>query len=134
MWAPPVHFENQRTSSRQGNPGIPSAHPSKSREGCGTHIEKSQTETQIKAKVRHPSTVSCQSRYSATNGVTPDRWTLSADGYTPAGCGYDTTDHWQSCAPSVPKTFGTLTGFIHTNSIKINGYENPPNRLPGNTR
>jgi hypothetical protein len=55
-----------------------------------------------------------------------DRWTMGAN-YTPAGCGYNITDHWQWCAPSPPRTVGTLTGYIHTNAVSINGVVNPPN-------
>jgi len=62
-----------------------------------------------------------------TNGMFPDQWSMESDAYTPVGCGYDITDHWQWC--TAPKTFGTLTGYTHTDAIKINGVVNPPDQF-----
>jgi hypothetical protein len=47
---------------------------------------------------------------------------MSSDAYQPAGCGFTTNyDHWQWCQHSPAQTLGTLTGYTHTNYIKING-------------
>ena len=64
-----------------------------------------------------------------TNGMFTDSWTLRND-FTPSGCGTNTVDRWQWCA--APKTIGTLTGYLHTDDISINGYVNPPNQFPAN--
>jgi hypothetical protein len=58
----------------------------------------------------------------------PDDWTWY-EGYAPAGCGVNVTDHWQWCSPSGPTTgitFMTLRGFIHTNATEIDGNIQPP--------
>lgn len=60
-----------------------------------------------------------------------DVWTLSADGYTPAGCGFTITDEWAAC-PST--NVGHLAGYAHTNAISINGVVNPPNTFPNGFR
>ena len=67
---------------------------------------------------------------TATNGVFQDEWSIGGDVFTPSGCGFAITDHWQWCAMSPPHTFGTLTGYIHTDAVSINGSVNPPNQFP----
>jgi hypothetical protein len=62
------------------------------------------------------------------NGMFPDSWSIASDSYSPAGCGFNFTTHWQWCP--APKTFGTLTGYTHTNAINMNGVVNPPNQFP----
>lgn len=71
---------------------------------------------------------SCSSPYTTTStGAFPDQWTMGSDAYTPAGCGFSVTDHWQwAASASVQKTFATLTGYVHTNAISINGHVSPP--------
>ena len=62
------------------------------------------------------------------NGEFTDSWTMGADGYTPAGCGFAANyDHWQLCGLTAPLgsvnaglTFATLTGLVDTNRIGIN--------------
>jgi hypothetical protein len=54
---------------------------------------------------------------------------MSSDAYTPAGCGFNITDHWQWCAHSPAQTLGTLTGYVHTDKIQINGVVSP-NSIP----
>jgi hypothetical protein len=63
-----------------------------------------------------------------TSGSFQDSWSMSSDAYTPVGCGYSITTHWQWCA--APKTFGTLSGYTHTNAINMNGVVSPPYRFP----
>jgi len=62
-----------------------------------------------------------------TNGMFADTWSLARDIYTPVGCGINFTTHWQWC--TAPKTFGTLTGYTHTNAVSMNGVVNPPNQF-----
>jgi hypothetical protein len=80
------------------------------------------------------STNNCTSNPAVTNssGVFTDSWTLSSDAYTPTGCGYNTTDHWQWCGHTPVQTLGTLTGYIHTDHISINGVVSP-NQIPNGT-
>jgi hypothetical protein len=59
-----------------------------------------------------------------SDGSFTDLWTLSSDSFSPAGCGDNIVDHWQWC--SAPKTVGTLSGYVHTNAININGSIRPP--------
>jgi hypothetical protein len=71
----------------------------------------------------------CGSDNASTDetGSFTDEWTVGTDSVTPAGCGFNVTDHWQWYQSATQQiTFGTLTGFVHTNSIKINGYTVPP--------
>lgn len=79
-------------------------------------------------------TTACNGQTSTNNGLFSDEWSYYGTYYTPPNCGAETViDHWQWCAPSAPnpgKTFMTLSGFIHTTSSNINGYENPPNAIP----
>jgi hypothetical protein len=81
----------------------------------------------------------CNAQYSTTaNGILKDEWGMFT-GYTPITCGVNMTDHWQWCgpagwnppAPNPGKTFGTLNGWIHTQDSMINGYQLPPNAMPG---
>jgi hypothetical protein len=70
-----------------------------------------------------------------TYGKFTDQWAVNSTA-TPAGCGVSNiVDHWQACSPkytdrslhSLPvKTFGTLTGYIHTNAVDILGSITPP--------
>jgi hypothetical protein len=65
-----------------------------------------------------------------------------SDAYTPVGgggggCGYSTTDPWMwAYNVTVLRTFATLSGYIHTNAININGFVTPPNanKMPPGTR
>ena len=66
-----------------------------------------------------------------TNGTFRDEWTIGPGSYTPAGCGWNFTTHWQWCA--APKTCGTLTGYAYTDAVNMNGFVNPPNPFPLNT-
>jgi hypothetical protein len=63
------------------------------------------------------------------DGTFTDSWTMTSDIYTPVGCGFDTTDRWMWVATTVPttktKTICTLNGFIHTDSVSINGVLSP---------
>jgi hypothetical protein len=85
------------------------------------------------------STAQCNAQQSTDSaGMLTDEWGMYT-GYTPSGCGKNIIDHWQWCAPAgsnpaAPnpgKTFGTLSGYIHTSDSKINGYANPPTPMPG---
>ena len=62
-----------------------------------------------------------------TSGTFTDSWSIASDGYSPTGCGFNFTTHWQWCAAS--RTLGTLTGYTHTNAISMNGVVNPPNHF-----
>jgi len=73
------------------------------------------------------------SPFTASGGFFTDLWSINSDAYTPSGCGFNITDHWQWCATSPPHTFGTLTGYVHTDAININGYINPPQSMPVGT-
>ena len=77
---------------------------------------------------------SCSSPYSATSGIFDDEWTLASDSLTPVGCGFDLTDPWM-WAPTkqITTTVATLSGYVHTNSISINGSPWPPTTLTGYT-
>ena len=71
-------------------------------------------------------TTPCSSGYdTTTSGTFEDEWDLGSDGFTPAGCGWNFTTHWQWCA--APRTFGTLAGYTHNNAISENNVVNPPN-------
>jgi hypothetical protein len=63
-----------------------------------------------------------------SNGMFPDSWSIASDTYSPAGCGFNFTTHWQWC--TAPKTCATLTGYTHTNAINMNGVVNPPSQFP----
>ena len=60
-----------------------------------------------------------------STGILTDRWSMYSDSYTPSGCGFTVTDHWRWCAHNPAQTLGTLTGYIHTNAILINGVLSP---------
>jgi IPT/TIG domain len=70
----------------------------------------------------------------ATNsgGVFTDTWSMSSDAYTPAGCGFNIVDHWDWASHSPVQDLGTLTGFVHTNTVSINGVVSP-NKIPAGT-
>lgn len=65
---------------------------------------------------------------TSSSGTFTDAWSLNSDNLSPSGCGVPINyDHWQMCFNGNPKAFGTLSGYIHTNSTNINGYVVPPN-------
>ena len=71
--------------------------------------------------------------HTNASGILQDEWGMFT-GYSPVSCGVNMLDHWQWCSPSGPtsgKTFGTLSGWIHTASSDINSYINPPTPMPG---
>jgi hypothetical protein len=71
-----------------------------------------------------------------SNGIYSDYWSDMGTFYFPANCGSNVTDHWQWCSPSGPTTgitFMTLNGWVHTLSSNINGFVNPPTRIPAGT-
>jgi hypothetical protein len=74
---------------------------------------------------------------TSTYGKFTDTWAIT-ESASPSGCGVDSlSDHWQACSPSYKDdsfqhtlpvlTFGTLTGYLHTNSVDIRGYITTPN-------
>lgn len=67
-----------------------------------------------------------------SNGQYTDFWTYYGGYSGPGGsdCGANVVDHWQWCTPSPPRTFTTLTGWIHTTTSDINGWVNPQNEIP----
>ena len=65
-------------------------------------------------------------------GVFTDDWSLNSDGYTPAGCGLNVLDHWDWAAHSPVQDLGTLTGYLHTNAVSIDGVVSP-NKIPAGT-
>ena len=88
---------------------------------------------------RNASYNKCGTDNSATDsgGTFTDEWSISTDSVSPSGCGFNLTDKWQwyESATQQP-TFGTLTGYVHTNAIKTNGYTVPPQSagMPTNFR
>jgi hypothetical protein len=67
-----------------------------------------------------------QNDQTLSSGTFTDQWTMSSDAYTPAGCGFNVTyDHWQWCQHSTAQTLGTLTGYVHTDKVSINGVVSP---------
>lgn len=62
-----------------------------------------------------------------SDGTFTDEWTMSSDVYSPSGCGFNITDQWRWCATTPARSVGSLTGYVHTNAIKINGVVSPPN-------
>jgi hypothetical protein len=79
-----------------------------------------------------PTTCS-QNFQSLGTGIFIDQWSMSSDAYQPSGCGFTVNyDHWQWCRHSAPQTLGTLTGYIHTDHIKINGVLSPA-QIPSGT-
>jgi len=83
-------------------------------------------------------TAQCNAQYTTDGGGNlTDEWAMYT-GFTPAGCGENLTDHWQWCGPTGNNpdpgiTFGTLVGYSHTASTDINGFINPPNKIPTGT-
>jgi hypothetical protein len=74
----------------------------------------------------------CSANYVTNAGGTfTDEWSISSDGFTPVGCGFNVTDPWQWCKHSPAQTLGTLTGYIHNDHIKINGVISPAAMAPG---
>ena|GEM_PF-3364270 len=67
-----------------------------------------------------------------SSGVFTDAWTMSSDAYTPAGCGFSIVDHWDWAAHNPVQDLGTLTGYVHTNQVSINGVVSP-NQIPSGT-
>ena len=74
----------------------------------------------------------CSSNPAITNtyGRFFDTWEISSSA-TPAGCGIDNVvDHWNDCLQLYvvgAATYGTLTGYTHTDHINIQGHITPPN-------
>jgi hypothetical protein len=48
------------------------------------------------------------------------------------GCGLNVLDHWNWAAHSPVQDLGTLTGYLHTNAVLINGVVSP-NKIPTGT-
>ena len=63
------------------------------------------------------------------SGMFTDNWSLLG-AYTPVGCGISTTDHWYWCAPTPPKRFSLLDGYVHNDAVSTNGYVVPSNTMP----
>lgn len=65
-----------------------------------------------------------------TVGVFIDQWSLLKDGFTPAGCGWNSNNHWTWCPTG--HSIGHLQGYLHTNSVSIHGSVMPPqsNQMP----
>jgi hypothetical protein len=75
----------------------------------------------------------CTAPYTTPGtGVLTDSWSLNSDGYTPAGCGLNVLDHWDWAAHDPVQVLGTLTGYLHTNAVSINGVVSP-NQIPAGT-
>jgi hypothetical protein len=76
-----------------------------------------------------PEYTTCSSGLGRTDGAGSfsDTWSLGYDNESPTGCGVTiNSDHWQMCFSGHPKTYATLSGYVHTNSIQINGHTVPP--------
>jgi len=77
------------------------------------------------------STNQCASNPAITNtyGRWIDTWQISSPA-SPAGCGIDNVvDHWNDCLQLYvvgAATYGTLTGYTHTDHINILGHITPP--------
>jgi hypothetical protein len=81
----------------------------------------------------HPTRKSCTRSLrvrpggTSGSGTFSDQWTLATDNVSPVGCGFTVNyDHWQMCFNDNPITFGTLNGYVHSNSINIEGSIMPP--------
>ena len=57
-------------------------------------------------------------------GVFIDQWSLLSDSFTPVGCGWNSNDHWTWCPTG--HSIGHLQGYLHTNSVSIQGSVMPP--------
>jgi len=57
---------------------------------------------------------------------------MKSDTYSPAGCGFNIVDQWDWAGHVPVQDLGTLSGYIHTNSISINGVVSP-NSIPMGT-
>ncbi len=63
------------------------------------------------------------------DGKFTDQWSFNSDNFTPAGCGYTTSDVWNAIAgapPSYLTPVGLLAGFLHTDAIQVNGTTSTP--------
>jgi hypothetical protein len=83
-----------------------------------------------------PSIISCNGMPGATdaNGEFTDSWAMYSDSFTPTGCGWDTVDAWKIFHDVWSAvTFGTLTGYLHNDAIKINGVVSPA-KIPAGTK
>jgi hypothetical protein len=83
-------------------------------------------------------TAQCNVNNSSTNGSGQftDSWTLNSDVYTPKGCGLNISDQWDwAASPSSILELGSLAGYLHTDTIEINGSITPPqaNSMPVGT-
>jgi hypothetical protein len=65
--------------------------------------------------------------WAGTNGVMPgyDAWSFFSDSFSPAGCGWNTSDLWNALA-GTQVGVGGMSGYIHTNAIKVNGSVSTP--------
>ena len=58
------------------------------------------------------------------DGKLTDQWSFNSDSFTPAGCGFSTSDVWNAIAGATPPYLtpvGLLAGFLHTDAIQVNG-------------
>lgn len=96
-----------------------------------------------------PATNTCVQNPTSTNtygkSATPDNWALgwvmpSHTAPSPPGCGASgIVDHWQDCSQLFvvgAATYGTETGYVHTDTIDINNHITPPqsNSMPPGTK
>ena len=61
-----------------------------------------------------------------SSGVFTDEWSMTDDAYKPVGCGFSIVDHWDWAAHSPVQSLGTLTGYVHTNAVSIDGVVSKP--------
>jgi hypothetical protein len=74
-----------------------------------------------------PSFTACTSPYTAAGGQFTDTWSLNSDAYAPVGCGFSIADTWGwSPNVTVMRNFATLSGYVHTNAVNVNGFVVPP--------
>lgn len=77
---------------------------------------------------------------STTYAKLTDGWAILGNNASPAGCGIsNNVDHWQDCSQLFivgAATYGTLTGWTHTDTISINTHTMPPqsNAMPTGMR
>ena len=83
----------------------------------------------------NPITTTC-SQLVFTDSISQfvDEWSINTDHVTPPSCGYTVYfDTWQWCKPlGGTENAGTLSGYIHANSILENGVYSP-NKIPQGT-